>query len=69
MTYTIKQRESNIDDYSQNFHCQTDDWRTYLGDKGWFLGQNLKHSRIDYFVYKGKKLIFDTANGYHDFKN
>ena len=66
-TYSIYSRESNVDDYSLHLECKTPDWRKYLGDNGIFLGQDLPHSRIDYFVYKAKKLVFDTKNGYHDF--
>lgn len=65
MTNKIFYRESNIDDYSLQFLCNSNDWRTYLGDNGLFLGQNLPHSRIDYFVYEQDQLIFDTKNGYH----
>jgi len=64
MNYTIKYKESNVDDYGLHFVCKTKDWRSYLGDNGIFLGTDLTYSRIDYFVYKGMKLIFDTRNGY-----
>lgn len=64
--YTIYYRESNVDDYGLHFECQTNDWRKYLGDNGIFLGKDLPHSRIDYFVYKNNTLIFCTKHGYHD---
>lgn len=65
MNAKIYSRESNIDDCSLHFVCETSDWRTYLGDNGIFLGQDLPHSRIDYYVYDKENLIFDTRHGYH----
>ena len=50
------------------FSRETNDWRRYLGDNDIFLGKQLTYSRVDYFVYHGTKLIFDTRHGYHDLK-